>query len=32
MTDESDMVPLSPIFVTFNINPDMEGGGPPWDS
>ena len=29
MTDESDMVPLSPIFVTFNINPDMEGGGPP---
>ncbi len=29
MTDESDMVPTSPIYVTFNINPDMEGGGPP---
>ncbi|MEJ2052374.1 MAG: T9SS type A sorting domain-containing protein [Calditrichaceae bacterium] len=28
MTNESDMVPLSPIYVTFNINPDMEGGGP----
>ena len=28
MTDESDMVPTSPIYVTFNINPDMEGGGP----
>ena len=23
------MVPLSPIYVTFNINPDMTGGGPP---
>ena len=22
------MVPLSPIYVTFNINPDMPGGGP----
>ncbi len=22
-------VPLSPIYVTFNINPDQEGGGPP---
>lgn len=22
-------VPLSPIYVTFNINPDMTGGGPP---
>jgi hypothetical protein len=22
-------VPLAPIFVTFNINPDLEGGGPP---
>lgn len=22
-------VPLSPIYVTFNINPDMMGGGPP---
>ena len=28
MTDESDLVPLSPIYVTFNINPDQEGGGP----
>ena len=28
MVNESDMVPTSPIFVTFNINPDMEGGGP----
>ncbi len=28
MTSESDMVPTSPIYVTFNINPDMEGGGP----
>jgi len=28
MTNESDMVPTSPIYVTFNINPDMEGGGP----
>jgi len=23
-----DMVPTSPIYVTFNINPDMPGGGP----
>ena len=22
-------VPLSPIYVTFNVNPDMTGGGPP---
>ncbi len=22
-------VPTSPIFVTFNVNPDQEGGGPP---
>ena len=29
MTDENDMVPLSPIYVTFNINLDQEGGGPP---
>jgi hypothetical protein len=28
MVNESDMVPTSPIYVTFNINPDMEGGGP----
>ncbi len=28
MTNESDMVPTSPIYVTFNVNPDMEGGGP----
>jgi hypothetical protein len=27
--DASDMVPLSPIYVTFNINPDQPGGGPP---
>jgi hypothetical protein len=25
----SDMVPLSPIYVTFNLNPDQPGGGPP---
>jgi len=24
-----DQVPLSPIYVTFNINPDQDGGGPP---
>jgi len=29
MVDGSDMVPTSPIYVTFNINPGMEGGGPP---
>jgi hypothetical protein len=28
MVNESDMVPTSPIYVTFNINPDQEGGGP----
>ena len=28
MTDENDMVPLSPIYVAFNINPGQEGGGP----
>jgi hypothetical protein len=26
---EDDMVPVSPIYVTFNINPDQQGGGPP---
>ncbi len=25
----SDMVPVSPIYVTFNINPGMPNGGPP---
>ncbi|MBU0509155.1 hypothetical protein KKH27_10005 [bacterium] len=29
MTDPSGMVPLSEILVTFNINPDQTGGGPP---
>jgi len=29
MATEQDMVPLSPIYVTFNINPDQPGGGPP---
>jgi hypothetical protein len=29
MTNANDMVPVSPIFVSFNINPDMPGGGPP---
>ncbi len=29
MTDANDMVPLSPIYVSFNINPGMPGGGPP---
>jgi len=29
MTDDMNMVPLSPIYVTFNINPGEEGGGPP---
>jgi hypothetical protein len=28
MVNDMDMVPTSPIYVTFNINPDMEGGGP----
>jgi hypothetical protein len=23
------LVPTSPIYVTFNVNPDVEGGGPP---
>jgi hypothetical protein len=27
--DVNDMVPLSPIYVTFNINPGDPGGGPP---
>lgn len=27
-TTSNDMVPLSPIYVTFNINPGMDGGGP----
>lgn len=25
----SPAVPVSPIYVTFNVNPDEEGGGPP---
>jgi hypothetical protein len=29
MTDPTGMVPLSPIYVTFNINPGEPGGGPP---
>jgi hypothetical protein len=29
MVDGSGMVPLSPIYVTFNINPGEPGGGPP---
>jgi len=28
-TTGNSMIPLSPIYVTFNINPGMEGGGPP---
>lgn len=28
MTNSSGMVPLSDIYVTFNINPDQTGGGP----
>ncbi len=28
-TDNSGMVPTSPIYVSFNINPDQPGGGPP---
>jgi hypothetical protein len=28
-TTEDGLVPLSPIFVTFNINPGEPGGGPP---
>ena len=27
--DDQGMVPLSPIYVAFNINPGEEGGGPP---
>ena len=26
---QSNMVPTSPIYVCFNINPGMDGGGPP---
>ena len=29
MVNSSGMVPLSPIYVTFNINPGEPGGGPP---
>lgn len=29
MTTNSGMVPLSPIYVSFNINPNQPGGGPP---
>jgi hypothetical protein len=29
MADGNGMVPLSPIYVTFNINPGEPGGGPP---
>lgn len=29
MTDDMNMVPLSPIYVSFNINPGEPGGGPP---
>jgi beta-glucanase (GH16 family) len=29
MTDQNGMVPLSPIYVSFNINPGEDGGGPP---
>jgi hypothetical protein len=29
MVDGNGMVPLSPIYVTFNINPGEPGGGPP---
>jgi len=29
MVDGSGMVPLSPIYVSFNINPGQPGGGPP---
>lgn len=29
MVNSSGMVPLSPIYVTFNINPGNPGGGPP---
>ncbi len=29
MTDNNDMVPESDIYVSFNINPGEDGGGPP---
>ena len=29
MPDNNDMVPISDIFVCFNVNPDQPGGGPP---
>ncbi|MGA9291513.1 MAG: T9SS type A sorting domain-containing protein [Ignavibacteriaceae bacterium] len=29
MTNNDDMIPLSPIYVSFNINPGQAGGGPP---
>ena len=29
MTDNNDMVPESDIYVSFNINPGVDGGGPP---
>ena len=29
MVDGNEMVPISPIFVSFNINPGEPGGGPP---
>jgi hypothetical protein len=29
MTDQNGMVPVSPIYVSFNINPGESGGGPP---
>jgi hypothetical protein len=28
-TTQSGMVPVSPIYVTFKVNPDQPGGGPP---
>jgi hypothetical protein len=28
-TTAQGLVPVSPIFVSFNINPDQQGGGPP---
>lgn len=28
-TTRTGAVPVSPIFVTFNLNPDQQGGGPP---
>jgi len=29
LTPQGAQVPVSPIFVTFNVNPDQPGGGPP---